>query len=370
MTCSRLVISSVTAAVLVGAAIPVNAQSILDGGARLAPQYIAYELGAPFERRVSQLAIPIAVVLPVARSVTLDIGTAWASSEATGYGVESRITGLTDTQLRASWTLGADAVVLTAGMNLPTGRSMVTESQIDAAGLIGNDFLAFPISNMGTGFGGTGGIAVARQLGEWSLGIGASLRYSGAYEPFEIDGTRAHYEPGNEYRLRVGGEHPLLGGRVALGTTLAMFGADAAGGTTYSTGTRYIVQGAWAGGVRGVALSIAAWNLTRGEGETVGGTAPWENVSNLLIAGALDVGGARVEPSLELRAWMRDAGEQASGLHRGNNLGRLATLGVRGQVHALGVLVTPGVGYTRGGVQAGAERAELTGWRVVVGVRR
>ena len=345
------------------------AQSVLDGSARLAPQYMSYDIGAPIGMRVSQLAVPLAVVLPMARGMTIDIGTAWASSEVSGGGTRSSIAGLTDTQLRASWTLGTDAVVLTAGMNLPTGRATVTEEQIDAAGLIGNDFLAFPISNMGTGFGGTGGVAVARPVGEWNVGIGGSLRYSGRYEPFEIGGQRAQYEPGNEYRLRAGADRPLLGGRASVGATLAMFGDDAAGGTTYSTGNRYIVQGAWLGTLRGVDVAVAGWNLTRGQGETVGGVAPWENISNLAVAATLDALGTRLEPSIEVRTWMRDAGERASGLHRGDNVGRMASIALRTEARVSGVLITPSVGYSIGGVQAGSGRASVTGWRVVLGGR-
>ena len=345
-----------------------HAQSVLDGSARLAPQYTSYDIHAPVGLRVSQLALPIAVVLPITRGITIDIGTAWASARVEGAS-RSTIAGLTDTQVRASWTLGSDAVVLTAGMNLPTGRSTVTEDEIVAAGLIGNDFLALPISNMGTGFGGTGGIAAARPFGAWNVGIGGSLRYSARYEPFEIGGQRAQYEPGNEYRLRAGADRPLLGGRVSLGATLSMFGDDAAGGTTYSTGNRYVVQGAWAGAWRDVDLSVAAWNLTRGEGETVGGVAPWENISNLAVTATVVAFGATVEPSLELRTWMRDAGARASGLHRGDNVGRMAVVGLRTQARVGGLLVMPSVGHSVGGVQAGADRAGLRGWRVVVGAR-
>ena len=84
-----------------------------------------------------------------------------------------------------------------------------------AASLIGSDFLAFPISNMGTGFGGTGGIALARPLGDWNLGVGASVRRSSQYDPFDVGGGPAlHYQPGNEYRARVGVDRAFGTGRV------------------------------------------------------------------------------------------------------------------------------------------------------------
>ena len=58
---------------------------------------------------------------------SLDVGTAYASARVTntagGQSNESTITGLTDTQIRATMNLGSDLVVLTAGLNIPTGRS-------------------------------------------------------------------------------------------------------------------------------------------------------------------------------------------------------------------------------------------------------
>src|SRR6185503_17156813 len=103
------------------------------------------------------------------------------------------------------YTLGTDFVVLTAGVNIPTGQSTVNVDQLAAAALIGNDFLAFPISNMGTGFGATGGIAVARPAGDWNFGAGISVRRSSQYDPFSpTGGVLLHYQPGNEYRARLG----------------------------------------------------------------------------------------------------------------------------------------------------------------------
>ncbi|HUF28073.1 MAG TPA: hypothetical protein VMM18_13950 [Gemmatimonadaceae bacterium] len=343
---------------------PLPAQSIVDGSVRTAPQILVYELGSPVARRVTQVAIPMAIVIPIGRGLVVDLGTAWASAEVEGEGTRSRVEGLTDTQLRATYTLGRDAVVLTAGLNLPTGQSTVDSAGIEAAGIIGNDFLAFPISNMGTGFGGTGGLAAARTFGAWSLGAGASMRYSARYEPFEIGGDRVQYEPGNEYRLRIGGDRMLFGGRFAFGLTAAFFGDDAAGGTTYATGDRYIVQAGLARRVGGTDLTISGWNLTRGTGETIAGTAPWENIANLTFVAGMEAGGARIEPSVELRH------RYESGSGEPSRDGVLATLGLRAGWRILGVSVSPAVGYTIGGVDATAgERSRLTGWRASVGMR-
>ena len=94
--------------------------------------------------------------VPLTPSLTIDVGTSYARShvEQTGCGktTTSEISGLTDTQIRGHYVIGTDFIVLTAGVNIPTGQStVIAESKLVAASLIGSDFLSFPISNMGTG---------------------------------------------------------------------------------------------------------------------------------------------------------------------------------------------------------------------------
>ena len=166
-----------------------------DMGARVAPQFVRYTLGSPSNNTISEMAIPLFAIMPISSKLTLDIGTAFASATLTntsaGQSVESKISGLTDTQLRATMNLGSDAVLFTAGLNIPTGRSSATPAEQGAAGLIGNDFLVFPISSMGSGFGGTGGIALARPVGDWNLGAGASVRHSMPFDPYvQADGSK------------------------------------------------------------------------------------------------------------------------------------------------------------------------------------
>src|SRR4051812_23832238 len=176
-----------------------SAQSV---GARTSPQFAHYTLGSPSNNTISEMAIPLFAVMPISPMLTLDIGTAFASAKLTntsnGQATESTISGLTDTQLRATVNLATDMVVLTAGLNIPTGSSTVKPEEQAAAGMIGNDFLIFPISSMGSGFGGTGGLALARPMGDWNLGAGFSVRHSMPFDPYEdATGAKLHYTPGN-----------------------------------------------------------------------------------------------------------------------------------------------------------------------------
>lgn len=349
-----------------------RAQSVWDAGASAAPQFASYSLDAPVGQKISELSLPIFVVVPVSPALTLDVGTSYTSARVeTASGPDrgvSQISGFTDTQVRGTYTFGNDFVVLTGGINLPTGRETATGSEQIAAGRIGSDFLAFPITAMGTGFGGTAGLAVARPWRDWNVGFGASMRVSSAYDPYQDpSGARLRFEPGNEYRVRIGADRPLGTGRVTVGLTYSTFGNDVAGGSIYNTGDRYVAQAAATNSVAGHDVTVAGWDLYRASGTLADGTAVgFDNVANAVVAVAFHPRGVRVEPSLELRNWQRDAYLPST----------LATVGVRSDFVVDGLGVTPSAGWTWGRLAGPASStsatlttAAMTGFRVVVAIR-
>lgn len=344
-----------------------RAQSVFDSEGRLAPQFTQYRFNAPASETVSQFALPLFVTIPVNERLTFDVGTSFARTRVTSTGVASEISGLTDTQLRGNLTLGNDFVVLTAGVNLPTGTSSVTLDQFRAAALIGNDFLAFPISSMGTGLAVTAGVAVARPLGDWNLGIGGSVRRSAGYEPFDFAGQTLHFQPGNEYRARVGVDRPVGAGRIALGLTYSAFGKDDAGGSVYNTGNRMIAQSVYTNAVSGHAVTIAAYNVFRGRGNYASGAlAGTENIADLFGTIALSALGRSFEPSVEVRQWLQNVIGTTSGTTTTPDRTRssvLGTVGLRTNIDVAHLRVVPSVGYAFGRLAA----TDATGAPVDVG---
>lgn len=328
-------------------------------------QMVSYTLkNGGAENRISELVVPVAAVFRATDKLSFDIATAYARAvnEATGA-PESRIAGVTDTQLRASWIFGEDALVLTGGVNLPTGQSTATESQFRAAGQIGNDFLLFPISSMGSGLAATGGAALARSLGSWNVGAGASFRYASEYTPYEFGGVRARYQPGSEYRLRLGADRTIGAGRFWLGATYSAFGDDQSGGQSFNTGNRVIVQTAYDNAVGASRLTVVAWGLRRTSGTHADGTkAPAENIVDANVSVAIPVGALSVEPNVEGRFLTRatDAVTPPSG-RRGN----MGSAGLRARWVAGGVEIAPGASYSIGRL----EGYDLTGWRAMVTAR-
>ena len=261
-----------------------------DVGARIAPQFHSYSIDAPSNLKVSEFALPIFVSCRSPRRSR-------STSERRTHGRASskrcwarrrraRSPGLTDTQIRGNYVIGNDFIVLTAGVNLPTGQSTIPESKLIAASLIGSDFLSFPISNMGTGFGGTGGIALARPLGEWNLGVGISVRRSAQYDPVDVGGGPAlHYQPGNEYRARVGLDRAVGTGRAVFGVTYSAFGDDQLAGSVYNTGNRYLTQFGFNNTVGAGEFSLSAWDLFRTSGTLADGSAlDHENIGNAALS--------------------------------------------------------------------------------------
>jgi hypothetical protein len=355
-------------ALLLGAG-TLSAQSLpWDASVRLAPQFHSYDLKSPFNEKISAFSVPFFVVVPVMPALSVDVGTAFAmaslerrSRDASGNvtTTKSELSGLTDTQLRANYTFGQDFVVLTAGVNLPTGSATVNPDQIDAATRIGSDFLMFPVSGFGSGFGVTGGAAVARPMGEWNFGFGASVRQSSKYEPFrDASGVATPFQPGPEYRARLGLDRPFGTGRMSFGLTYSKFGDDKSNAAVSSSGDRYIAQYTMNSTLRtGVDYSFVVWNLYRTNGTLIdGSTLPVGNVANAMltfgIRGPADVG---VEPSIEVRHWAQEDSYPSF----------LGTLGMRFYVNRAGWAVVPGFGFTVGSM----ESVTLSGLRATLGIR-
>ena len=345
------------------------AQSFSDISVRSGPQFHSYTLKSPLNEKISEMAFPIFVMVPVMQGLTLDVGTSYAmvSHEHTTLGAggtstttKSDLSGLTDTQLRANYAIGQDFVVVTAGVNIPTGSATVDPAELDAATRIGSDFLTFPVSGFGSGLGFTGGVAVARPMGAWNFGFGASVRQSSEYEPFkDAAGTPLKFTPGPEYRVRMGLDHPYGNGRMSMALTYSKFGDDKANAATYNTGDRFIGQVAMNNsfGSSEVDYSLVVWNLYRATGTQIDGNAsPSGNITNATLAfGIRAPGDVGVEPSVETRLWTE----------QGSKSSFLGTLGMRLYIDRGRWAIVPGAGFSVGTMQT----ATLSGFKATLGMR-
>lgn len=337
----------------------------------LGPQAIRYRIAAPIHETITEIAFPLFAVVPLTPALSIDVGTAVAQSRVEFPEGTSTVAGLTDTQVRANYVIGSDLVILTAGVNVPTGQSTVDTDELPAASRIGNDFLGFPISNFGMGAGFTGGVAVARPLGVWNVGIGGSVRLTSAFEPIQPDGaTPPRYQPGNEYRVRAGADRAIGDGQVAVGLTFSTFGQDDFGGSLYNTGDRLVGQVGYSRVLPAGTLNVAAWNLYRGPGQLVDGAdVPWDNISNASVSFAARVSDVTIEPSAQLRSWLQAVAATDTDSAR-TDRSVLGEVGVRARFTSGRVTAFPGAALIVGRMAAGAgQAAPITGFRASVGVQ-
>ena len=319
---------------------------------RAGPTFVSYSVAGT---TTSQLAIPMVAVIPVGSRLTVDIATAFASTQSSAAGATSSISGLTDTQLRANYALSGDNLVLTLGFNIPTGSASVTGAQLAAAQAIGIDFYTFPVPAYGTGLAGTVGLAYAATAGDWELGAGASYRKATEFEPLSGGTSSLKYTPGDEMRLRVGGQTPVGNGRLALGVIFSAFGSPKLSDTTtVSTGSRAVFQAVFSHPVGANELFLTLWDLYTGSGKLLAGQAEASNVINLGVAFGIHAGRVTWEPNIEARL-----------ISQGSNTGNLVFPGLRVRIPAGNWTIFPGASAAFGSVIG----TSVTGFRGTLGVQ-
>ena len=248
---------------------PVAAQLPSVGGpataARTGVLFESYSFGSGllFDR-VSELTVPLVLSQRLGSRLNLDVATAFASATVhTTDGDQVSISGLTDTDVRASIALMPGRLILSLVGTLPTGRQTVPDSTLPLFGALATDLLDFTTPSFGSGGAVTAGFATAARWGSnWAVGGGASYRYSGGFTPVSGGGE---LKPGSEGRARLGIEGPLAGGkylRMALMYSLSQHD-ELSGSDTSVTGDRVLLYTALSMPLGRSSLSFYGFELLR-----------------------------------------------------------------------------------------------------------
>ncbi|HTY07429.1 MAG TPA: hypothetical protein VMC86_13010 [Gemmatimonadales bacterium] len=249
-------------------------------------QFQSYSFDFPAGSKVSEWSVPFVVVAPLGDRMSADLTAHYANATVTGSGADQTLSGLTDTQLRLLYTLNRDRAVASVSINLPTGQHTLTPQQFSAYGAVGSNYLSFPVSDFGTAFGVTGGLAYATPAGSWNLGFSGAVRYTTSYTLLAVNDTSTTYKPGIEFRGRLGADR-LIGqsSRLLIGLTASTFSNDQLSGSSggqlvtgsFSPGLRIIGDAGWASALGRNTLSFAVWDYYRAKG-TLDSTS--ENIIN------------------------------------------------------------------------------------------
>ncbi|MFQ5704010.1 MAG: hypothetical protein ACE5HT_08310 [Gemmatimonadales bacterium] len=296
----------------------------------------------------SQVVVPVFAGTPIGSRLFVDLTANYAHTRLRWLdGTETNLSGLTDSQLRFSYTLGRDLAVVSTSINLPTGKSSISSQQLTVLRSTAQDFLPFPVSNYGTSAGVTGGWVVARRVGDWSIGLAGSLRYVSTYQPFtDVPGD---FSPGMEGRMRIGVLRPV-GERTTIttGFTFSNFGTDELTGTSnfdYRSGNRYVGEVGLSHLVGRSTLELTAWTYFRAAGDSnnVSVQTAKENLHYGRAAIAIPVTDRlQIDPSFETRFWIAGDGSD----------GQLYGLNVRARYNASPYLtIAPSLHYDGGNIK-------------------
>ncbi|MDF2773077.1 MAG: hypothetical protein K0S86_2572 [Geminicoccaceae bacterium] len=178
----------------------------------------------------SQLTLPISLSVPLGERWSVDLSGAYASgtvslaSADTALGVSRyRVSGLTDLRLRATGRVVGDNVIVTLGVNLPTGKTSLDAEEFSAMRVLAAPAFGFQTPTLGLGAGGTAGVVVARQVAGWAWALGGSYELRNAYDPVTFVGEM---NPSDAVHLSVGGDGLVGRHGMTVGVSADLFTKD------------------------------------------------------------------------------------------------------------------------------------------------
>ena len=305
MNTRKLLITAACMATVANSAFAQESRSLA-----ISPSFQGYSFPAALGSTSATLfMLPVAITMPVNRTLSLDLYTAVARGDVKDASGTHTLQGLVDTRVRASLAVTPWAAV-TASLNLPTGKSTHDANEAIVATNLSTELLGFREALWGTGFGATAGVATAWRTGSTGFGFGASYRVAGQFEPEA--GTPVTYAPGNETRIRLALDHDMGNNKLTLGATFQNYTDDQMGGRNlFAPGNRWRGDATYS--FRAGAAS--AWTLfatdiwrengdvtlpvVNGSQQVVGDSSFLAGQQNLAILGI--AGGTRLSSGLSLR---------------------------------------------------------------------
>jgi len=177
------------------------------------------------EETISQLAIPLSGLIPLKDNLEATYYIANASSYLETVDNDYSLNALSDLSIQLSQSLAQDHLLLSAGVNLPTGKK---ELDLDEEWLVlqilSADYLQMPIRQAGEGLGFNFIIGGATQLGPNARGgIGLSYEINGEYDPYE---GVSDYDPGDVFNINGGVDFGTDSARLSFEAIYATFSSD------------------------------------------------------------------------------------------------------------------------------------------------
>jgi len=145
---------------------------------------------------VSQFSIPTYLNMPLNESFSLNLVGSAASSAAGS----SNLSGLADLKANAVALFADETIMLTAGINLPSGKNELDSEEVLVSAVLSDRAMGFRHNRLGDGLDLNVACGAARAFGNVALGAGIGYLAKGEYEYME--GKK--YKPGSQINVTGG----------------------------------------------------------------------------------------------------------------------------------------------------------------------
>ncbi|NNF38136.1 MAG: hypothetical protein HKN71_05685, partial [Gemmatimonadetes bacterium] len=178
--------------------------------------------------RAGQVSVPVSLSFTPARNWRVDVSGGYTVGRIVLVDASSDseftipLNGPTDAKIRAIGSMLGERIWLTMGVNLPTGRTGLSDDEAVAIRALGAPALRMATPALGRGAGFIIGPVITSRIAGWSVGMGASYELRSSYTPLESTlaggrtGTVAELDPAGTLHVSVALERLVGQGKMSF----------------------------------------------------------------------------------------------------------------------------------------------------------
>jgi hypothetical protein len=148
------------------------------------------------KQAISQISSPTVIKLPLSSNLAFDVAGSYVFSSV----ADSELKGLADVRARAVAMMFKDHFMLSAGVNVPNGKSDLNVDETAVSAILSDKALGFKYNKLGEGLDFNTGGGFAYAFGPVAFGIGAGYIIKGEYTYAE----EKKYKPGDQLNVTGG----------------------------------------------------------------------------------------------------------------------------------------------------------------------
>jgi hypothetical protein len=234
MTARRLALA-LAAMAASGSALAAQSPTVL-----VAPTYQSWQFAdaVPLDsirvKSATQISLPFLLAHSLGARWNLSAsGAAFSSTvttDATSNADSRTLSGISDIRVRLNGRLVSDVLLVTLGVNAPTGATGLSADENDVLRVLAAPALGANVAVPGLGFGGTAGLVLSHSVGGWGFAAGGSYEQRGTYSPLDAiiagRGARTELAPGGTIHASLGLDGLLGANRLSIGVVGDIYASD------------------------------------------------------------------------------------------------------------------------------------------------